>query len=103
MIGVVGLNYWGPNLARNFADLGALSWLCDLDDERLAAAKARHPDATATSSYDELLASDVAGVVIATDHHSIDYGALVDRAQLVVDLRNATGKKGTESPNVFKL
>jgi predicted dehydrogenase len=65
-VGVVGLNYWGPNLARNFADLGALSWLCDLDEERLAAAKARHPDATATSSYDELLASDVSGVVIAT-------------------------------------
>jgi UDP-N-acetyl-D-glucosamine dehydrogenase len=42
-------------------------------------------------------------VVIATDHHSIDYGELVDRAQLVVDLRNATGKKGTASPNVFKL
>jgi UDP-N-acetyl-D-glucosamine dehydrogenase len=42
-------------------------------------------------------------VVIATDHHSIDYGELVDRAQLVVDLRNATGAKGTDSPNVFKL
>jgi UDP-N-acetyl-D-glucosamine dehydrogenase len=42
-------------------------------------------------------------VVIATDHHSIDYAELVDRAQLVVDLRNATGKKGTESANVFKL
>jgi UDP-N-acetyl-D-glucosamine dehydrogenase len=42
-------------------------------------------------------------VVIATDHHSIDYAELVDRAPLVVDLRNATGDKGTESPNVFKL
>jgi UDP-N-acetyl-D-glucosamine dehydrogenase len=42
-------------------------------------------------------------VVIATDHHSIDYEELVDRAQLVVDLRNATGRKGTESPRVFKL
>jgi UDP-N-acetyl-D-glucosamine dehydrogenase len=42
-------------------------------------------------------------VVIATDHHSIDYAGLVDRAQLVVDLRNATGDKGTSSPNVFKL
>jgi len=42
-------------------------------------------------------------VVIATDHHSIDYVQLVDRAPLVVDLRNATGDKGTESPNVFKL
>ena len=66
MIGVVGLNYWGPNLARNFADFGALSWLCDLDEQRLAAASARHPGAIATSSYDELLASDVAAVAIAT-------------------------------------
>ena len=66
MIGIVGLNYWGPNLARNFADLGVLSWLCDLDDERLAAASARHPGATATSSFDELLESDVAAVAIAT-------------------------------------
>jgi UDP-N-acetyl-D-glucosamine dehydrogenase len=42
-------------------------------------------------------------VVIATDHHSIDYAGLVDRAQLVVDLRNATGAKGTSAANVFKL
>jgi UDP-N-acetyl-D-glucosamine dehydrogenase len=42
-------------------------------------------------------------VVIATDHHSIDYDELVDRASLVVDLRNATGEKGTESPKVYKL
>jgi UDP-N-acetyl-D-glucosamine dehydrogenase len=42
-------------------------------------------------------------VVIATDHHSIDYAQLVDDAQLVVDLRNATGAKGTVSPKVFKL
>jgi predicted dehydrogenase len=66
MIGVVGLNYWGPNLARNFAGLGTLSWLCDLDESRLAAASARHPGATSTSSYDELLASDVKAVAIAT-------------------------------------
>jgi len=42
-------------------------------------------------------------VVIATDHHSIDYADLVDRAPLVVDLRNATGDKGTSATNVFKL
>jgi UDP-N-acetyl-D-glucosamine dehydrogenase len=42
-------------------------------------------------------------VVIATDHSSIDYDALVDDAELVVDLRNATGLRGTESPKVFKL
>jgi UDP-N-acetyl-D-glucosamine dehydrogenase len=42
-------------------------------------------------------------VVIATDHHSIDYAQLVDDASLVVDLRNATGEKGTASEKVFKL
>jgi UDP-N-acetyl-D-glucosamine dehydrogenase len=42
-------------------------------------------------------------VVIATDHHSIDYEELVGRAPVIVDLRNATGKKGTVSENVFKL
>jgi UDP-N-acetyl-D-glucosamine dehydrogenase len=42
-------------------------------------------------------------VVIATDHHSIDYDRLVDDASLIVDLRNATGAKGNASEKVFKL
>jgi len=42
-------------------------------------------------------------VVIATDHHSIDYDRLVDDATLIVDLRNATGAKGNASEKVFKL
>ena len=42
-------------------------------------------------------------VVIVTDHAEIDYEQLVDDAELVVDLRNATGAKGTASDKVFKL
>jgi len=42
-------------------------------------------------------------VVIVTDHSSIDYEKLVDDADLIVDLRNATGKKGTASSKVHKL
>jgi UDP-N-acetyl-D-glucosamine dehydrogenase len=42
-------------------------------------------------------------VVIVTDHGDIDYDQLVDDANLVVDLRNATGAKGTASEKVFKL
>jgi UDP-N-acetyl-D-glucosamine dehydrogenase len=30
------------------------------------------------------------GVIIATDHSSYDYGAIVDAAKVVVDTRNAT-------------
>ena len=42
-------------------------------------------------------------VTIVTDHSSIDYSALVDQADLVVDLRNATGEKGRDSDKVWKL
>jgi UDP-N-acetyl-D-glucosamine dehydrogenase len=42
-------------------------------------------------------------VVVVTDHSSLDYGRLVDEARLVVDLRNATGAKGTAAEHVFKL
>jgi UDP-N-acetyl-D-glucosamine dehydrogenase len=42
-------------------------------------------------------------VVIVTDHSSLDYDRLVDDASLVVDLRNATGAKGTAADHVFKL
>jgi len=42
-------------------------------------------------------------VVIVTNHSGIDYDRLVDDANLVVDLRNATGKNGTHSDKVWKL
>jgi UDP-N-acetyl-D-glucosamine dehydrogenase len=42
-------------------------------------------------------------VVIVTAHGSIDYEDLVDRAQIVVDLRNATGRNGTGNGKVWKL
>jgi len=42
-------------------------------------------------------------VVIVTAHSSIDYADLVERSQIVVDLRNATGRNGTGSEKVWKL
>ncbi|MGZ4316855.1 MAG: nucleotide sugar dehydrogenase [Gaiellaceae bacterium] len=42
-------------------------------------------------------------VVIVTAHSSIDYADLVERAQVVVDLRNATGRNGTGNSKVWKL
>jgi UDP-N-acetyl-D-glucosamine dehydrogenase len=42
-------------------------------------------------------------VVIVTDHSAIDYERLVEDAQLVVDLRNATGANGVRSDKVWKL
>jgi len=42
-------------------------------------------------------------IAIVTAHSTIDYEDLVDRAHVVVDFRNATGKKGRESEKVWKL
>ncbi len=42
-------------------------------------------------------------VVVVTNHSGIDYDRLVDDANLVVDLRNATGKNGKQSDKVWKL
>ena len=66
-VGVVGLNYWGPNLVRNFDDLADLTWLCDLDEAHLNAMAERYPQAKATQSYDDLLNDDTLdAIVIAT-------------------------------------
>jgi UDP-N-acetyl-D-glucosamine dehydrogenase len=42
-------------------------------------------------------------VVVVTDHSGIDYDRLVEQAQLVVDLRNATGANGRVSDKVWRL
>jgi len=42
-------------------------------------------------------------VVIVTAHSGIDYDELVNKAPLVVDLRNATGSNGTGNGKVWKL
>ncbi len=68
-VGVVGLGYWGPNLARNFDALpGAeLRWLCDGRPEVLERVAAAHPHARTTGELGDLL-SDPAldAVVLAT-------------------------------------
>jgi UDP-N-acetyl-D-glucosamine dehydrogenase len=47
--------------------------------------------------------SGVDCLVIVTAHSGIDYDELVDKASLVVDLRNATGANGTSNGKVWKL
>jgi predicted dehydrogenase len=66
-VGLVGLGYWGPNLARNFDNLAELTWLCDVDEEHRATFGTRYPRARVTADFDELLADpELDAVVIAT-------------------------------------
>jgi predicted dehydrogenase len=68
-VGVVGLGYWGPNLARNLATIPGceLEWLCDASADvrdRLATA---FPGARATGELEDLFADpELDAVVLAT-------------------------------------
>src|ERR671914_1351652 len=79
-IGVAGLGYWGPNLARNFAAIDGceLAWCCDAS----AAARERwapaFPSARFTGELDDLLADErLDAVVLATPVPT--HGALAER------------------------
>ncbi len=68
-VGLAGLGYWGPNLARNFDDLpGAeLAWLVDRDPEKLERYRLRFPRALMTGRFEEMLADEsLDAIVIAT-------------------------------------
>jgi predicted dehydrogenase len=64
-VGVAGLGYWGPNLARNFDRLpeAELTWLCDESQERLSRHAPSFPEAAATTSLDDLLSDDALDAV----------------------------------------
>jgi predicted dehydrogenase len=69
-VGVVGLGYWGPNLARNFDALPGteLAWICDSSEEARERWSQALPGARAAAELDELLADDsLDAVVVATD------------------------------------
>jgi predicted dehydrogenase len=68
-VGVAGLGYWGPNLARNLAALPGceLRWLCDADSDARERVRARFPGARLATDLGELLGDDgLDAVVLAT-------------------------------------
>jgi len=71
--GLVGIGYWGPNLARNLnsTENAQLSWICDCDQNALARVAAAYPKAQTTTSLDEMLAApNLDAVVVATPARS---------------------------------
>jgi predicted dehydrogenase len=68
-VGVVGLGYWGPNLARNLAAIPGcqVSWLCDADEHARARLAPSFPAARLTGELGELLGDDqLDAIVLAT-------------------------------------
>jgi predicted dehydrogenase len=68
-LAVVGLGYWGPNLARNFASIEGcdLAWCCDASEEARARFAGLYPRTQFTGDLAEVLDDPaVDAVVLAT-------------------------------------
>jgi predicted dehydrogenase len=76
-IGIIGLGYWGPNLARALAATPGceLAYACDLDEGNRARLEGRYPGTVLTDRFDDLLEDDTLdAIVVATgapSHHAI--------------------------------
>ena len=76
-IGIIGLGYWGPNLARALASTPGceLAYACDLDEVNRARIEGRYPGTVLTDRIDDLLEDDTLdAIVVATgapSHHAI--------------------------------
>jgi predicted dehydrogenase len=104
-VGLVGLGYWGPNLARNFDNLARLTWLCDLDGDLRSSFEARYPRARVTADYGEMLADPkLEAVVIATPvptHYELAKLALEAGKHVLVEKPPAM--KGAEMDELVAL
>lgn len=101
-VGVVGYGYWGPKLVRNFSEMSkaALTWVADLDRERLAKIQENYPYLHTTPDYEEMLRSDIDAVVVATPirtHYRLAKMALLaDKHVLVEKPLTASGEEAEE-------
>jgi len=79
MIAVAGCGYWGKNLVRNFQQLGALAMVCDPTEQGRATASQIAPGAEIGDDIEQVFASNIRGIVIATPaetHYSLVKRAL---------------------------
>jgi predicted dehydrogenase len=104
-VGLVGLGYWGPNLARNFDDLGDLAWLCDLSPDLRDRYGTRYPHARMTDRFEDMLEdSSVQAVIVATPvstHYDLARRALSAGKHVFVEKPPALS--GTEADELVAL
>lgn len=89
-VGVIGYGYWGPNLARNFAELSSseLVAIADLSDDQIKRAQSKFPEIVLTKDYHDLFGMGLDAVVIATPpaaHYQIAKEALENDLHVLVE------------------
>lgn len=85
-ISVVGCGYWGKNLVRNFAELGVLHSVCDAN--QVLASQASEIHNVPNLTLEEVLQSDVDGIVIAApaeQHYYLAQKALMAKKHVFVE------------------
>jgi predicted dehydrogenase len=101
-LGLVGLGYWGPNLARNFDDLTDLRWICDASPDALERYGARYPQTRTTTTFDDLLEDpELDAVVVATPavtHYELSKRALEAGKHVFVE--KPPGMSGAEAEDL---
>jgi len=80
-IGLVGLGYWGPNLARvlNQSSRCQLTACCDGDGDKVAKITKQYPHLQGFKNFEDFLGADLNAAVIATPistHHELASQAL---------------------------
>src|SRR5215472_16631259 len=88
--GVIGWGYWGPKIARNLEALphASVTMVADLDEKRLHSLATNQPWVRTTTNVEELLSSDVDGVVIASPvraHYQLAREALLHNKHVLVE------------------
>ncbi len=87
-VAVIGCGYWGKNLVRNFAQLGALSMVVDSTEAGRETARTLAPTVPLAADVAEIWASDIPAVVIATPaetHYDIAKAALLAGKDVYVE------------------
>ena len=99
-IAVAGCGYWGKNLVRNFAQLGALHSISDANAKVLESFKSSYPDVNTEADFSKLLQDDsIKGVVIATPavfHYPMAKEALLAGKDVFVEKPFTTSSKDAQ-------
>jgi UDP-2-acetamido-3-amino-2,3-dideoxy-glucuronate N-acetyltransferase len=104
-LSVIGVGYWGKNLARNFAQLGVLHSVCDANPEFLKQCQAEYGIDKTCGDYREILADPaVKTIAIAAPaalHYEIAKAALL--AQKDVFIEKPLALNMTDAEELIKL
>lgn len=89
-VGLIGLGYWGPNLARVFQQtpMCELAACCDLDRQKLQKVSHQYPHVRIFDKAKDLFDSDVDAVAIATSissHYDLARRALLSGKHVFVE------------------